>query len=143
MNIIELNDKMGSRSLRHLNCFVAQVGDEQFISEFKGDTIPGVITVIRKDYCKNGKWSHTIWQVEPAEGVHIFTIGQDWETGKFLNSSRWKEALVEFKAKVRFETEKMDLNSVAIERYIRSSWPKTASLLDSAGVPVEGSVTLA
>ncbi len=72
-----------------------------------------------------------------------FTIGQDWETGKFLNSSRWKEALVEFQFKTQFITEKMYLDTVAIERYIRSSWPKTTALLDSTGVPVDGSVTLA
>lgn len=138
MTTITLNDKIGSRSLKHLNLFVALAGSEQVIAKFEGGTLPGLFQVIRADFTKNGKWSHNTWTVEPADGVSLFTIAQDWETGKWLNSQTWGAAMAEFiqKAKRAEDGYGMGASSLlevtAITRFIRSEWPGLAAKLDAA-----------
>lgn len=133
---IEFNDKLGSRSLRHLNVIIASDSDDNsVVFPFEGKSIPGIIQVIREDYTKNGKWSHTTWTVEPANGVYCATVSQDWETSKWLNSMVWESAVAEFKEKLSFVGGNA-LNTIMIEddaivRFIRATWPKYATCFDA------------
>ena len=136
MTTITLNDKLGSRSLKHLNLFVALAGNEQVIAKFEGGTLPGLFQVTCADFTKNGKWSHNTWTVEPADGVSLFTIAQDWETSKWLNSQTWTAALAEFAQKAKSAEDGYPrvagLEETAIARFIRAEWPGLAGKLDAA-----------
>ncbi len=125
MQMLEFNDKFGNRSLRHQNLVAARLPDgRQVIFTFTGKSVAGVVQVIKEEYNKNGKWSATYWQVELADGVIGFVRSQDWETGQWLNSKRWHEAIVEFRGKD-------DLDDESIERFIRAEWKRTAERLDA------------
>lgn len=118
------DDKLGHRARNHQNLLAGRLPDgKQVIFQFTGQSVPGVITVIKKDYSKNGKWSYTAWECELADGVIGFVRSQDWETGAWLNACMWQEAILEFKGKE-------DLDSDAIERFIRANWKATAGRLD-------------
>lgn len=135
--MFEFNDKLGSRSLKHLNLLIASDGDENtVICQFQGKSIPGIVKMVRADFTKNGKWSHNTWTVEPADGVQCATISQDWETGKWLNSLAWIQAVDEFKKKTRIiglsSWIPVEIPDKAVIRFIRATWPKIATELDQA-----------
>jgi hypothetical protein len=126
--IVKFNDRLGSRSLRHMNLLVASVGDEQVIFEFAGQSVPGVVTVVREDHEKNGKWSHTTWTVGLAEGVGSFSWHQDWERGTYLTAGTWSAAMEQ----VRSQATGVELTDAAIERFVRARLPKFAAKFDRA-----------
>lgn len=135
--MFEFNDKLGSRSLKHINVLIASDGDENtVIFQFQGKSIPGIVKMVRADFTKNGKWSHNTWTVEPADGVQCATISQDWETGKWLNSMAWSQAVDEFKKKTRIiglgSWIPVEIPDKAVIRFIRATWPKIATELDKA-----------
>lgn len=126
--ITTFNDRLGSRSLRHMNLLVASCDGQQVIFEFAGKSVPGVLTVIKDEYEKNGKWSHTTWTVELAEGVQSFVWSQDWEQGTYLTTGTWPAAIEQ----VRSKATSVDLTDAAIERFIRARLPKFAATFDRA-----------
>ena len=133
--MFEFNDKLDSRSLKHINLLIASDGDKNTaIFQFQGKSIPGIVLVVRADFTKNGKWSHNTWIVDPAPGVSCATISQDWETGKWLNGLTWKSAIEEFKDKTRIlglaNWTPVETPDNTITRFIRATWPKIATELD-------------
>lgn len=53
---VEMNDNMGHRGREHLNLILAKDNDDEWvIFPFLGKTIHGIVTVVKEDYCKNGK----------------------------------------------------------------------------------------
>lgn len=133
--MFEFNDKLGSRSLKHLNLLIARDGDgNTVVCQFQGKSIPGIVKMVSADFTKNGKWSHNTWTVEPADGVQCATISQDWETGKWLNSLAWSQAVDEFKKKTRIiglgSWIPVEIPDKAVIRFIRATWPKIATELD-------------
>ena len=131
---ITLNNRLGSRSIRHMNLIVADIGDDQVIFEFTGKGIPGAVTVIKEDYEKNGKWSYSTWTVELADGMDAFTWPQDWEMGTYLTAKTWEAALeqVRYRASRHSLTGAITLTDAAVERFIRARIGKTAAKLDAA-----------
>lgn len=93
---------------------------------FTGETIPGVLRVLRETYTKNGKWSHTTWEVETTGEVRIVTHNQDFGTGQWLCSKTWDSAVKEFQDSLAGS------DPAHIERFIRATWPNLAEQLDSA-----------
>ena len=68
MENISWSDGLGSRSRSPFLLFIK--GDE--IIPFDGSDIPGVVVVRGTDYAKNGKWSHTTYRLQLADGIrHI------------------------------------------------------------------------
>lgn len=123
---IEFNDKRGHRGRAHINLIAARLPDgRQIIFQFVGQTVVGVAQIVKGDYRQNGKWSASYWEVELAEGAIGFTRSQDWETGEWLNSRRWPEAIAEFAG-----SEALDAD--AVERFIRATWKNIAVALDRA-----------
>lgn len=99
--IISLDDRMGIRSIPHMNLLVAEVGVEQGIFEFAGN-IPGAVTVLKEASEKNGKWSCTTWSVELTEAiVGAFVWHQDWEGSgrRYLTTGTWAAAEEEVRKK--------------------------------------------
>lgn len=135
--MFEFNDKIDSLGLKHINVLIVSDGDKNtVICQFQGKSIPGIVSMVRADFTKNGKWSHNTWTVDPAHGVSCATISQDWETGKWLNSLTWKSAIEEFKDKTRIlglaNWTPVETPDLTITRFIRATWPKIATELDKA-----------
>ncbi|NCC29884.1 MAG: hypothetical protein EOM22_17510 [Gammaproteobacteria bacterium] len=97
-----------------MNLLLADVGGEQLIVQFTGESIPGVARIIKEDYEKNGKWSKTTWSVELADGIHGFSLSQDWETGKYLTPS-WDATVARFRSAAG-----VDVSRAAVERFVRA-----------------------
>ncbi len=124
---MQFDDKLGHRGLYHKNLIAVRLPDgRQIIFEFAGKAVPGVVQIVREDYTSGGKWSHSCWEVELADGVIGFVRRQeDWETSQWLNGKRWPEAIAEFQGKE-------SLDADAVERFIRITWQGVAANLDAA-----------
>ena len=64
MQNFEWSDGIGSRGRNSFLLFVR--GDEVIV--FHGQDIPGVVVVRGTDYTKSGKWSHTTYRLQLADG---------------------------------------------------------------------------
>lgn len=136
---IEFNDKRGHRGRHHVNLIAARLPDgQQVIFQFNGRSVPGVAQIIKKDYNQNGKWSASYWEVDLVGDAIGFIRSQHWETGEWLNSRRWPEAIAEF-------TGRETLDADAVERFIRAAWRDIATELDAAAeqTRADGSIALA
>lgn len=80
MENIEWSDEMGGRRRDPFLLFVK--GDE--IIPFAGSNIPGVVVVRGTDYKKAGKWSHTTYRLQVADGIRYIAGREGWETGRFV-----------------------------------------------------------
>ncbi|MFH1289102.1 MAG: hypothetical protein ABIH88_00085 [Patescibacteria group bacterium] len=80
MENIKWSDQIGSRGRRPWLLFVR--GDE--VIPFDGQDIPGVVVVRGTDYEKAGKWSHTTYRLQLADGIHHIAGRSGWETGRFV-----------------------------------------------------------
>jgi len=80
MQNITWSDGIGSRGRNPFLIFVR--GDE--IIPFAGNDIAGVVVVRGTDYTKNGKWSHTTYRLQLADGIRHIAGRSGWETGRFV-----------------------------------------------------------
>lgn len=129
MKTATANNAMGSRSLRHVNLLLCP---GQGIVEFTGKDIPPVLRVVKEDYTRNGKWSHSTWTVEIQDDFELLAYGQDWEMGKFFPGKTWPEALKRLNSKLDGKPAKMGITEAMMERAIRSIFPKSAAAIDAA-----------
>jgi len=83
--MITWKDKMAPRC-RRAWAIVVGPGDE--IELFTGDSIPGKVAVVGRDYKKCGIWSHNIYRLEIAEGVRFIPGHMGFETGTFVEGLR-------------------------------------------------------
>lgn len=116
MKTYSFDDKMGSRSLSHRNFIVAG----GLALEFIGKNLPGC-RIVREDFSKNGKWSHSTWDVELSDEVSALVFSQDWDTGKWFPEKTWELACSRL-AKY-FSPEQA-------ERFIRRFFPQAAVIFD-------------
>jgi len=79
MENITWSDGIGSRSRSPFILFVR--GDE--IISFGGSDIPGVVVVRGTDYTRNGKWSHTTYRLQLANGIRHIAGRDGWDSGRF------------------------------------------------------------
>lgn len=77
---VEYSNSIGSRGRKPFLLFMR--GDE--IIPFGGQDIPGVVVVRGTDYEKAGKWSHTTYRLQLADGIRHITGRNGWETGRFV-----------------------------------------------------------
>ena len=80
MENIEYSDGIGSRGRNPFLLFIK--GDD--IVSVGGSDIPGVVVVRGTDYTKNGKWSHTTYRLQLADGIRHIAGRSGWETGRFV-----------------------------------------------------------
>lgn len=80
MENITWSNGIGSRGRNPFLLFVR--GDEVIV--FREENIPGVVVVRGTDYTKNGKWSHTTYRLELANGIRHIAGRDGWETGRFV-----------------------------------------------------------
>ena len=84
MNIINWEDGIGSRGRTKGLLIIPQGGQPYW---FKGGSDDNV-KVAGSHYTKNGKWSHTEYELEISEDVRALPVTQGWESG------RWKEGFL-------------------------------------------------
>lgn len=123
---VNADDKLGSRSRRHINLFVCPEG----IVNFTGQSIAPVMRVLKENYTKNGKWSHSTYAVEIDQTHELLPFFQDWETGNWFNSKTWSEAIAEFDRKLGGHPRKMGLSDALLEDVIRTLFPNFSADMD-------------
>ena len=128
MTTTTFNDRLGSRSIHHMNLLIAAISDQTLIFPFEGKAIPGVCQIISTRSEKNGKWSFTEWTVELADGIRSFVWSEDWNEGRYVTAGTWPRAIED----VRRISGIPDLDATAIERFIRAKLGKAAARLDDA-----------
>jgi len=123
--MITWKDKMAPRR-RRAWAIVVGPGDE--IELFSGDTIPGKVAVVGRDYKKCGIWSHHIYRLEIAEGVRFIPGHMGFETGTFVEglrdatgkpTDRWHEV-----------ANALGVSLPVAQDFIRAWLPKEARRLD-------------
>ena len=82
---IVYSDKLAPRR-RGAWAIVIGPGDE--IELFTGDSIPGKVAVVGRDYEKRGVWSHHTYRLEVAPGVRFLHGHFGFETGTFVEGLR-------------------------------------------------------
>ncbi len=128
MKTIKFNDGIGSRNIRHLNLLVT---DKGIIVLFEGKDIPGFAKIVKEDYSKGGKWSHSTWEVAIPDDVFEFTFSQDWEMGEYFPCSTWEAAFE--KMLIRHS----ELNFAEFQKFVRIHFPKKATEFDSSKEVIE------
>lgn len=123
---ITFDDKLGSRSIEHLNLILIS---GEGIVQFVGNDIPPILRVNKRDYHKNGKWSNNIWTVELFNGCEPLIWYQDWGTGFWFVSKTWKSAITEFSEKLPVGH---GLTDDIIVRTIRAIFPSISVNFDKA-----------
>lgn len=126
MKTIKCDDQLGSRGRSKKNLLVVA---HQGVVEFKGSSIPPVCRVIKDTFTKNGKWSHSTWEVELTEDAFMVTIQQDFGTGQWFTSPTWQGVLQEFRKLLPAEV-RSTLTDEQIRPAIRCIFPKVAEKLD-------------
>lgn len=123
--MIEWKDEMGSRQRRAFSLIVGP-GDE--IEPFTGDSIPGKVAVVGRDYKKCGVWSHNIYRLEFAKGVRFVSGHMGFETNTFMEglqtatgkpTDRWHEIATA-----------LGVSLPVAQEFLRSWLPNTAERLD-------------
>lgn len=120
MNKITWSDRIGSRSRAAWLLLIK--GDEVIV--FRGETIPGVVAVRGTQYTKEGKWSHTTYSLELANGIRHIAGRDGWETGRFVEglgvqNDIWPEV-----------ASKLGVSVPSAMEFLKSWRPKAAAKLD-------------
>lgn len=123
---VNVDDKLGSRSRRHINLLICPEG----IVNFTGQSIAPVMRVLKENYTKNGKWSHSTYAVEIDQAHELLPFRQDFETGKWFNSKTWAEAIDEFDRKLGGHPRRMGLPDVLLKGTIRKLFPNFSADMD-------------
>ena len=131
MTIFSVNDRLGHRG-RHSKILIVAAGFG--IIEFLGKNIIPAATILRKDYTKNGKWSHNTYQIECPDKVWAIKYCQDFDNGTWLSSLTWEGALVEFCKNLSYycsvPLEELALTDAMLEKAIRRIFPSVVEKLD-------------
>lgn len=120
------DDKLGHRNRKHINLLVLK---GQGIVEFRGESIPPALRVIRRNFVRNGKWSHNWWEVEIDESQAIPVVfSQEWETGEYFTSCTWTDAISLLGEIV--QASENGITDAMIETFIRGRFPEDADRFD-------------
>ncbi len=127
------SDGIGSRGRRP---FLILIKGEA-ITTFKGETTPGTVVVRGTDYSKNGKWSHTTFRLELAQGVRAISGRDGWETGKFVEGLR---SAVSFGQAIDTWGDVANAMGVSVPsamQFLKDWRPKAAEALDQVDMQLE------
>lgn len=127
MKTIIFDDRIGIRSIKHINLLFGTYKEHQVIVEFKGQNIEGVCHIVHETYTKNGKWSHSTWEVALPNDVEGFMLYVDWEMGKYFPQKTWegvKTKIVDAMRSNNLCVTGLDMDCV--KRFITAKFPTTA-----------------
>jgi len=123
-SIITYSNRQGKRDRVAFLVFVK----EGVLTPFSGVSIPGFCAVVGDHFTKDGKWSHTTYQIALAAGVTAIQGHSGWGTGLMSEgvaaaTSRPANSWAELAAALG-----ATLDSVQV--WIRTAAPRSASTLD-------------
>lgn len=72
-------NEMGPRSRK---AHLLLIGPNGELTWFRDESIPKKVAVLSTAYKKNGKWSHTVFDLQLAEGWRALSFHDGWETGR-------------------------------------------------------------
>lgn len=122
---ITWSNKMGPRS-RTAWALIVGPGDQ--VERFTGNSIPGKVAVLGSDFVKDGKWSHTTYRLQLAQGVRFLPGRMGWGTGTFVEglssatgktTDRWPDV-----------ANALGVSLLAAQEFLREWFPETADKLD-------------
>jgi len=123
METIKWSNEPGPRSRGAW--LILRKGEE--LREFKGETIPGWVVVVSSRFTKNGKWSHTTYQLALGAGVVAIPGRTGWETGRWTEgvqaatgkpTGTWSELAVA-----------LGVSEDAVRAFVTANYPKTGERL--------------
>lgn len=105
--------------------------DKNRIILFRGESVPGLAVVTHRQPVRDGKWSHTTYQIELGSGVAPLPLVEGWETGSIL------EGLEACGRRSRITSWPDVANAVGIPIPVAMGWlrqfrPREAAALDRA-----------
>lgn len=130
---ISWSNEMGSRGRRPFLLLIKV----ETITTFDGTSIPGIVVVRGTDYRKNGKWSHTTFRLELAQGVRVISGRDGWETGRFVEGLH---AAVSFDKPIDTWGDVANAMGVSVPSamaFLREWRPAAAEALDLVDVQLE------
>jgi hypothetical protein len=130
--LFQWSDELGHRSR---DPWLLLVKDGK-VYRFTGESIGGVVAVRGSDFRKNGKWSHTKYRLELAQGVRAFSGRQGWEKGTFCEGLGTLAGLGKSCDTWSEVAAALGVTRAAAEDFLRAWKPKAAESLDSAERPV-------
>lgn len=124
---MEWSNKIGSRERKPWLLLIKNGK----VTPFAGESIPGLVAVVGSQYEKCGKWSHTTFALELADGVSAISGRDGWETGRFIEGlgadiRRWPDV-----------AEKLGVPVTEAMRFLRGWRPKAAEALDQVESDLE------
>ena len=126
---IQVNDKLSSRDRQHINLLVCP---NRGILKFEGRSIPPALKVVNESYKKDGKWSHTTWDCEVAEGYLLLPYSQDFANGRYFGGRTWSVAVNELRTALNLGIHPhIGITDEMIVDAIRVYFRKDADALDS------------
>ena len=126
---IQVNDKLSSRDRQHVNLLVCP---NRGILKFEGRSIPPALKVVNESYKKDGKWSHTTWDCEVAEGYLLLPYSQYFANGRYFGSRTWSAAVNELRTALNLDIHPhIGITDEMIVDAIRAYFRNDADTLDS------------
>lgn len=130
---IEWCNIQGARDRAAWAVVVSPSGD---LTEFRGQSLPGLVAVIGEAYRKNGKWSATTYRLAVAQGVRFVSGLDGWESGLLSDgigaaTKRPADSWTDLEVALGATTE-------TIQQWVRRCAPRTARALDERAVALEG-----
>lgn len=127
MKPMSWSDQMGSRSR---TSWLLLIKDGK-VQVFSGSSLPGWAVVRSSKFVRQGKWSHTTYELALADDVRAIAGRQGWETNTFAEGI----ASVTRAAKTPTTWPEMaacfGVEREAAEAFLRAWKPKAAELLDN------------
>ena len=126
---IQVNDKLSSRDRQHVNLLVCP---NRGILKFEGRSIPPALKVVNESYKKDGKWSHTTWDCEVAEGYLLLPYSQYFANGRYFGGRTWSVAVNELRTALNLDIHPhIGITDEMIVDAIRTYFRNDADTLDS------------
>ena len=126
---IQVNDKLSSRNRQHVNLLVCP---NRGILKFEGRSIPPALKVVNESYKKDGKWSHTTWDCEVAEGYLLLPYSQYFANGRYFGGRTWSVAVNELRTALNLDIHPhIGITDEMIVDAIRMYFRNDADTLDS------------
>ena len=126
---IQVNDKLSSRNRQHVNLLVCP---NRGILKFEGRSIPPALKVVNESYKKDGKWSHTTWDCEVAEGYLLLPYSQYFANGRYFGGRTWSAAVHELRTALNLDIHPhIGITDEMIVDAIRMYFRNDADTLDS------------
>lgn len=129
---MEWSDQLGSRSRRAWLLFVK----DGKVYPFAGEGIPGVVAIRGSSYRRDGKWSHTTYRLEVAEGVRTISGKEGWETGRFAEGLAGAAGTKAIDLWVEMANA-LEVTVPAAQEFLRAWRPKAAEHIDAAEAALE------